>query len=126
VHGNGHAPIWNSGGRSDSSTDCNRWLDARRDDGWAKRTASAFAAGSRPKKQFSRIALAVLPMCHPYLIRLRKQMRHDADNALKDQGNWGGLTGVTTKLDGMCSFQPFVGLSRSMCWGLMEAKWPIP
>jgi len=27
VHGNGHAPIWNSGGRSDSSTDCNRLLD---------------------------------------------------------------------------------------------------
>jgi hypothetical protein len=24
VHGNGHAPFWNSGGRSDSSTDCNR------------------------------------------------------------------------------------------------------
>jgi hypothetical protein len=24
VPGNGHAPIWNSGGRSDASTDCNR------------------------------------------------------------------------------------------------------
>jgi hypothetical protein len=30
VHGNGHAPIWNSGGRSDPSTDCNRLnLDLR-------------------------------------------------------------------------------------------------
>ena len=30
VHGNGHAPIWNSGGRSDPFTDCNRLnLDIR-------------------------------------------------------------------------------------------------
>ena len=30
MHGNGHAPIWSSGRRSDSSTDCNRLnLDIR-------------------------------------------------------------------------------------------------
>jgi len=41
--------------------------------------------------RFSRIALAALPMCHPYLIRPRKRIRHDAGNAWKDQGSWGGL-----------------------------------
>jgi len=24
------------------------------------------------------------------------------------------------------SFQPLLGVSRSLCWGLMKAKWPIP
>jgi hypothetical protein len=39
-----------------------------------------------------RVDLAAMPMCHLHLIRPRKRVCYDEDNALKDQDNRQGFT----------------------------------
>src|SRR2546426_5075470 len=56
----------------------------------AKEVVSSWKSTVRVR--FWRVDLAALPMCHLHLIRPRKRMRYDEDNALKDQGNRQGFT----------------------------------
>src|SRR5262249_50233998 len=56
----------------------------------AKEVVSSWKSTVRVR--FWRVALAALPMCHLHLIRPRKRMCYDEDNALKDQDNRQGCT----------------------------------
>src|SRR5262245_9942038 len=41
--------------------------------------------------RFSRVGLAAVPMCHPFMIGSRQLMRHDGGNVLKSQDHCEGL-----------------------------------
>ena len=65
VHGNGHAPIWNSGGRSDSSTDCNRLNLSLR-----QRVAAIGQRSATPCKSENGLGqqLALFQVCHNFVL----------------------------------------------------------
>src|SRR6266700_3976546 len=56
----------------------------------AKEVVSSWKSTVRVR--FWCVDLAALPMCHLHLIRPRKRMCYDEDNALKDQDNRQGFT----------------------------------
>jgi len=62
-----------------------------------ERKVGRLIVDSTVRVQFWRVDLAALPMCYLHLIRPRKRMRYDEDNALKDQGNRQGFTAAPLK-----------------------------
>src|SRR6266702_1759477 len=83
----------------------------------AKEVVSSWKSTVRVR--FWRVDLAALPMCHLHLIRPRKRMRYDEDNALKDQDNRQGFTAAPLNAMECGRCNPLVKVTGPGCTGVI-------